>query len=115
MKLKTLIATAGIATLLTTNAYAISPYVEGYRLYIRYLKHIPGAGIKAPIFLKKLHIQTEIDFENLFKNNAQELIQKTKAFNPKAAKAIQKIVKEGKLNYLKAFLQQIYYGKIPPG
>ena len=115
MKLKTLITAAGITGILITNAFAISPYVEGYRLYIRYIKHIPGAGIKAPILLRKLHVYTEQDFQNLFKDNAKELIEKTKAFNPKAAKAIQKIVKEGKLKYLKAFLQQIYYGKIPPG
>jgi len=115
MKPKTLFATIAVTTLLMTNAYAISAYVMGYRLYIRYIKYIPGAGIKAPVLLKKLHVQTEKDFENLFKNNAQELIQKTKAFNPKAAKAIEKIVKEGKLKYLKAFLQQIFYGKFPPG
>ena len=115
MKIKSLIATAGITTLLITNAYAISPYVKGYRLYIRYIKHIPGAGIKAPDLLKKLNVQTETDFENLFKDNGKLLIEKTKAFNPKAAKALQKIVNEGKLQYLKAFLQQIFYGKIPPG
>ncbi len=115
MKIKTLIAAAGMTTLLITNAYAISPYVKGYRLYIRYIKHIPGAGIKAPILLRKLNVHTQQDFDNLFKNNAEELIQKTKAFNPKAAKALQKIVNEGKIEYLKAFLQQIFYGKIPPG
>ena len=115
MKFKTLIAAVGIIALLLTNAYAITPYVRGYRLYIRYIKHIPGAGMKAPQLMKKLNVVTEEQFQNLFKNNAQELIQKTKAFNPKAAKAIQKIVKEGKLKYLKAFLHGIFEGGIPPG
>ena len=116
MKFKSLIAAIGIiALLLSSKAYAITPYVQGYRLYIRYIKHIPGAGIKAPQLLKKLNVITEEQFQNLFKNNAQELIQKTEAFDPKAAKAIQKIVKEGKLKYLKAFLHGIFEGKIPPG
>ncbi len=98
-----------------TNVYAISPYVKGYRLYIRYIKHIPRYGIKAPDLLKKLNVHTGMDLDNLFKNNAQELIQKTQIFNPKAAKAIQKIVNKGKLKYLQTFLQQVFYGKVPLG
>jgi ribosomal protein L15 len=100
---------------LFTNLFALSPYVDGYRAYIRYVKHIPRYGIKAPKLLKQLNVHTESDLLALFQNNGQPLIEKTKQFNPKAAEGLEKIIKKGKLNSLKVFLTGIVNGRIPPG
>jgi len=115
MKAKKLIASFGITSLLISNLYALSPYVKGYKLYIRNIKHIPGAGMTAKELLKKLNIQTDEELENLFKDNGKELVEKTKAINPKISEGIQKIIKKGKLKYLKKFLEDTYYGKLPAG
>jgi len=111
MKLKTL----GLALVLTVQLFAISPYVDGYKMYIRYVKHIPRYGIKAPDLLKKLNVTNEEDLLNLFKNNAKPLIGKTKQFNPKAAEGLQTIIKRGKLKQLKVFLFNVLNGQIPAG
>lgn len=104
-----------IALALTSQLFAISPYIDGYRAYIRYVKHIPRYGIKAPELLKKLNVRNEEDLLNLFKNNAKPLIEKTKRFNPKAAEGLEKIIKRGKLKQLKVFLFNVLNGEIPAG
>jgi hypothetical protein len=93
--------------------FAISPYVKGYRLYIRYVKHIPGHGIKAPELLKKLNVHSEKELEELLQSG--EIVEKVKKFDPAAAKGIETILKKGKEKELEAFLKQIFLGKIPPG
>ena len=101
--------------ILASQLFAISPYIDGYRAYIRYVKHIPHYGIKAPELLKKLNVHNEEDLLNLFKNNAQPLIEKTRQFNPKSAEGLQKIIKRGKLKQLKVFLFNVLNGQIPAG
>jgi hypothetical protein len=112
MKLKSSIL---ITLVLSTQLYAINPYVDGYRAYIKYVKHIPKYGIKAPELLKKLNVKNEEDLLNLFKDNAKPLIEKTKQFNPKAAEGLEKIIKRGKLKQLKVFLFDVLNGHIPAG
>jgi ribosomal protein L15 len=112
MKLKTSML---IALALSTQLYAISPYIDGYKAYIRYVKHIPRYGIKAPELLKKLNVKSEEDLLNLFKDNAKPLIEKTRQFNPKAAEGLEKIIKRGKLKQLKVFLFNVFNGQIPIG
>ncbi|GAB6074140.1 hypothetical protein [Nautilia lithotrophica] len=112
MKLKTSVF---IALALSTQLYAISPYIDGYRAYIRYVKHIPKYGIKAPELLKKLNVHNEEDLLNLFKDDAKPLIEKTRQFNPKAAEGLEKIIKRGKLKQLKVFLFNVLNGQIPAG
>ena len=112
MKLKTSML---IALALTTQLYAISPYIDGYKAYIRYVKHIPRYGIKAPELLKKLNVKNEEDLLNLFKDNAKPLIEKTRQFNPKAAEGLEKIIKRGKLKQLKVYLFNVFNGQIPVG
>jgi hypothetical protein len=111
MKLKFTVLTLA----LFTQLYAISPYIDGYRSYIRYVKHIPRYGIKAPDLLKKLNVRNEEDLLNLLKDNAKPLIEKTREFNPKAAKGLEKIIKRGKLKSLKVFLFNVLNGQIPAG
>ena len=98
-----------------TNLFAISPYIDGYKMYIRYVKHIPKYGIKAPVLLKKLNVKTPNELNALFQNNAEKLILQTQKFNSEAAKGLEKIIKKGKLSSLKAFFLGIINGKIPPG
>jgi ribosomal protein L15 len=104
-----------IAIVLSTQLYAIRPYVDGYRMYIRYVKHIPRYGIKAPDLLKQLNVRTEEDLDKLFENNGKLLIEKTAQFNPKAAEGLKKIIKRGKIKQLKVFLSNILTGRIPAG
>ncbi len=104
-----------IALALSTQIYAISPYIAGYKAYIRYVKHIPKYGIKAPELLKKLNVKNEEDLLNLFKDNGKLLIEKTRQFNPKAAEGLEKIIKRGKLKQLKVFLFNVLNGQIPTG
>jgi hypothetical protein len=103
------------ALTLSTQLFAISPYIDGYRAYIRYVKHIPKYGIKAPDLLKKLGVKNEEDLLALFKDNGKPLIEKTKKFNPQAAKGLEKIIKRGKLKQLKVFLFDVLNGQIPAG
>jgi len=112
MKLKTSLL---IIFALASQLYAISPYIDGYRAYIRYVKHIPRYGIKAPELLKKLNVKNEEELLNLFKDNGKPLIEKTRQFNPKAAKGLEKIIKRGKLKQLKVFLFNVLNGQIPAG
>lgn len=109
MKFKIIIA----GMCLSVPLFAISPYVKGYKLYIRYVKHIPKDGIKAPLLLKKLGINSAEEIDELIKTG--EIVQKVKKFNPAAAKGIEKILKKGKGKELDIFLKSIYMGKIPPG
>ena len=102
-----------IALTLSSNLYAISPYVKGYRLYIRYVKHIPGYGIKAPQLLKILNITGADELIRLIETG--KIVEKVEEFNPKAAKGIEKILQKGKQKDLEAFLLSVYEGKIPPG
>jgi len=111
MRFKTLIFICLSFSLL----FALSPYNEGYRQYIRYVKHIPHYGIKAPMLLKKLNVKNEDDLKALFQNNAELLIKNTAKFNPEASKGLEKIIKKGKITSLEAFLTGIVNGKIPPG
>jgi len=104
-----------IAFALSTQLYAINPYIDGYRAYIRHVKHIPKYGIKAPELLKKLNVKNEEDLLNLFKDNGKLLIEKTRQFNPKAAEGLEKIIKRGKLKQLKVFLFNVFNGQIPIG
>ncbi len=97
----------------SSNLYAISPFVKGYRLYIRYVKHIPGYGIKAPQLLEKLNITSADELIRLIETG--KIVEKVKEFNPKAAKGIEKILKKGKKKELETFLLTVYEGKIPPG
>jgi len=112
VKLKNLIFSILI---LSSSLYALSPYVKGYKAYIRYVKRIPKHGIKAPELLKKLNVKNEESLEELFKNNGKLLIEKTKQFNPKAAKGLEKIIEKGKLKELKTFLLKVLNGKVPLG
>ena len=111
MKLKPL----GLVLVLTVRLFAFSPYTDGCKTHIRYVKHIPRYGIKAPELLKKLNVKNEEDLLNLFKDNAKPLIEKTKQFNPKAAEGLEKIIKRGKLKQLKVFLFDVLNGHIPAG
>jgi antitoxin component of MazEF toxin-antitoxin module len=110
--MKKLFASITIAAL-CTNLYAISPYVKGYRLYIRYVKHIPKFGIKAPQLLKKLNIKSSDELKYLI--SSHEIVKRVAKFNPKAAKGIEKILNKNKEKELEAFLLAVYEGKIPPG
>jgi hypothetical protein len=109
MKPKILIA--GIC--LITPLFAINPYVKGYRYYIKYVKHIPKYGIKAPELLKKLNIRSTKEIDKLIYSG--KIVEEIKKFNPAAAKGIEKILKKGKQKELSIFLKYVYLGKIPPG
>ena len=97
---------------LSNTLYAITPYVKGYRLYIRYVKHIPKYGIKAPELLKKLQIHSTQQLKKMIESG--EIVQKVKKFNPKAANGIKTILKKDKKS-LEVFLEEVYQGKIPWG
>ena len=102
-----------MSALLATNLLAISPYVKGYRLYIRYVKHIPKYGIKAPELLKQLGVKSSAEIDELIKSG--EIVKKVAKFNPKAAKGIERILKKGKQKELSVFLKSVFNGEIPPG
>ncbi|GAB6045352.1 hypothetical protein JCM11957_09500 [Caminibacter profundus] len=97
---------------LTTSLYGLSPYVKGYKLYIRYVKHIPKYGIKAPQLLKSLGVNSTEELEKLI--DSGEIVEKVEKFNPKAAEGIKKILKKDKKSF-KFFLKSVYEGKIPLG
>jgi hypothetical protein len=110
---KKLLTSIVLCSCIVTQTFAISPYVKGYRLYIRYVKHIPKYGIKAPELLKKLNVNSTAQLQKLLRSG--EIVEKIKTFNPAAAKGIEKILKKGKEKELEAFLIQIFQGHIPPG
>ncbi|QCI27777.1 hypothetical protein [Caminibacter pacificus] len=97
----------------SVNLHAISPYVKGYRLYIRYVKHIPKYGIKAPELLKKLHIRSSQQLHQLIQSG--KIVEEVAKFNPNAAKGIEKILKKGKEKELEVFLNEVMKGRIPLG
>ncbi|WP_457563615.1 hypothetical protein [Caminibacter pacificus] len=97
----------------SVNLHAISPYVKGYRLYIRYVKRIPKNGIKAPDLLRKLHVRTPEQLHQLIKSG--KIVEEVAKFNPNAAKGIEKILKKGKEKELEIFLTQVLMGRIPLG
>ena len=87
-------------------------YSIGYKYYTKYI--LQPAKIKVTDFIKIIGAKNEDDLNKLFENNAQKLIEvlkKEKQFI--AIKGIEKIIKKGKLNDLKAFLQGVLAGKIP--
>jgi hypothetical protein len=101
--------------LLSVPLFALSPYVKGYRDYIRYIKYCTGHELKSPYLLQKLGIQTQEELKKDFDNNAKILLQKAEKFNPKVAEGIKKIIKKGDLKDLEVFWAGIVNGKIPPG
>jgi len=98
-----------------TVLFAVNYYNQGYRAYIRYVKHIPKYGMKSTQLLKKLNVHSEKELAALFKNNGKLLIEKVQKFNPKAAEGLKKIVKKGKLKAFQKFLTDVFNGKVPPG
>lgn len=101
--------------LFASSLFALSPYVKGYRDYIRYIKYVTGRELKSPYLLQKLGIQTQEDLQKEFANNAKILLQKAQKFNPRVAEGIQKIIKKGDLKDLEVFWSGIVNGRIPPG
>ncbi len=87
-------------------------YNLGFKYYKKYI--LQSSKIKVSDFIKIIEAKTSNDLNRLFANNAQKLIEvlkKEKQFI--AIKGIEKIIKKGKLNDLKAFLQGVLAGKIP--
>ncbi|WP_457560258.1 hypothetical protein [Caminibacter sp.] len=101
-----------LITALATLSFAISPYVKGYRLYIRYVKHTPPRELKAPYLLKKLNITSLNELNREI--DSGEIVKKLEKINPKAAKGLQKALSKDK-KAVKVFLDSIFEGKIPPG
>ncbi len=98
--------------LVATFSFAISPYVQGYRLYIRYVKHISTHELKAPVLLKKAGIKSVQQLDTLIKTG--QIVPIVKKFDPKAAEGLKKALLKNK-KALAVFLEAIYNGKIPPG
>lgn len=98
-----------------SSLFALSPYVKGYRDYIRYIKYSSGRELKSPYLLRKLNIVTPEELNKYFENNATLLLKKVEKINPKIAEGIKKIIKKGDLKDLKVFWNSIINGKIPPG
>ena len=109
MKIKLIFS---VLFLFSVNLYAITPYVKGYRLYIRYVKHIPRYGIKTPQLLKKLNISTTQELIELIESG--KIVEKVKSFNPKAAEGIKKILNKDKKSF-EVFIISVYEGKVPAG
>jgi hypothetical protein len=109
---KVLVAGAIASGLLVSTAMA--DYNVGFKYYKKFVKR--KTHIKAGEFVKILGVQTVQDLKKLFTDNGKPLIEKLKATgHEKAAKAVEKIIKKGKLKDLEDFLIGIMEGKIPAG
>ena len=89
------------------------PLRKRVQIYIRYVKHIPKFGIKAPMLLKRLNIKSSEELKYLIETH--EIVKRVAKFNPEAAKGIEKILNKNKEKELEAFLLAVYEGRIPPG
>jgi len=98
--------------LFITTAFA--DYNKGFKYYNKYVKK--KSGIKSTQLIKILGVKSLNDLDKLFENNGKPLIEKLKAAGEeKAAKAMQKVIKKGKLKDVHDFLRGIMEGKIPAG
>ncbi len=113
MKLSRLFLAGAVALSFTATA-ALADYNKGFKYYSKFIKR--KTHIKAPQFVQILGVQTVDELKALFKDNGKPLIEKLKATgHEKAAKAVEKIAKKGKLKDLEDFLIGIMNGKIPAG
>jgi len=93
---------------------ASADYNKGFKYYNKYVKK--KSGLKSTQLIKALGVKNVDELNKLFENNGKGLIEKLKASgNTKAAKAMEKVIKKGKLKDVKDFLKGIMEGKIPAG
>jgi len=113
MKFSKIVTAALIAGgLFVTTASA--DYNKGFKYYNKYVKK--KSGIKSTQLIKILGVKNVDELKALFKDNGKGLIAKLKAASKnKAAKAMEKIIKKGKLKDVEDFLIGIMNGKIPAG
>jgi hypothetical protein len=113
MKFGKLLLAAAIGLSFSASV-ALADYNVGFKYYQKYIKR--KTHIKGTQFLKILGVQTVDQLKALFKDNGKPLIEKLKATgHEKAAKAVEKIIKKGKLKDLEDFLVGMMEGKIPAG
>ncbi|WP_457565079.1 hypothetical protein [Caminibacter sp.] len=99
-----------LITALATLSFAISPYVKGYRLYIRYVKHTPPRELKAPYLLKKLNITSLNELNREI--DSGEIVKKLEKSTQKLLKVCKKLSQKTK-KQLKCFLIQFLKEKFP--
>jgi len=93
---------------------ASADYNKGFKYYNKYVKK--KSGVKSTELIKMLGVKSIDELNKLFENNGKGLVEKLKAAgNEKAAKAMEKVIKKGKLNDVHDFLKGIMEGKIPAG
>jgi len=93
---------------------ASADYNKGYKYYNKFVKK--KSGVKSTQMIKILGVKSVDELDALFKDNGKPLVEKLKAAgNDKAAKAMEKVIKKGKLNDVHDFLKGIMEGKIPAG
>ena len=87
-------------------------YSQGYKYYTKYI--LKPSQIKVTDFVKIIGAKTDEDLDTLFADNGKKLIEVLKDQKQFIAiKGIEKIIKKGKLNDLKAFLKGVLAGKVP--
>jgi len=87
-------------------------YNQGYKYYTKYI--LKPSQIKVTDFVKIIGAKTNEDLDKLFANDAAKLIETLKEQKQFIAlKGLEKIIKKGKLNDLKAFLKGVLAGKVP--
>ena len=87
-------------------------YSQGYKYYTKYI--LKPSQIKVTDFVKIIGAKTDEDLDTLFADNGKKLIEVLKDQKQFIAiKGIEKILKKGKLNDLKAFLKGVLAGKVP--
>jgi hypothetical protein len=87
-------------------------YNQGYKYYTKFI--LQPSNIKVTDFVKIIGAKTPEDLNTLFANNGKKLIEVLKEEKQFIAiKGIEKIIKKGRLNDLKAFLKGVLAGKIP--
>jgi len=93
---------------------ASADYNKGFKYYNKYVKK--KSGLKSTQLIKVLEVKNIDELNKLFENNGKGLVEKLKATGKdKAAKAMEKIIKKGKLKDVHDFLKGIMEGKIPAG
>jgi len=87
-------------------------YNVGYKYYVKYIAK--PSKIKVTDFVKIIRAKNEKDLDELFADNGKkllEILKEEKQFI--AIKGLEKIIKKGKLEDLKAFLKGVLEGKVP--
>jgi len=87
-------------------------YSLGFKYYSKYI--FKPAKIKVTDFVKIIGAKTKNDLDKLFANNGELLIKKLEEQKQTyALEGVKTIIKKGKLNDLKAFIQGVMEGKVP--